>query len=127
MGQLRREWLALATQDRALFYIALSHYAGNYGLKHQESDPAEALRFRMEAMRLVNERIPDIKQALADGTVGTVASLSSYEVSSQSYRPRNRPNDIHFNPGHQWESISGASAHARAQKDDRDARRLTFM
>lgn len=80
MGQLRTEWLSLATQDAALFHVALSHYAGNYGLVHQESDPVEALRFRMEAMRLVNERLGDTKSALIDGTLGTVASLSSYEV-----------------------------------------------
>jgi len=80
MGQLRTEWLSLATQDTALFHVALSHYAGNYGLAHQESDPVEALRFRMEAMRLINERLGHIESALTDGTLGTVASLSSYEV-----------------------------------------------
>lgn len=80
MGQLRKEWLALATQDSALFHIALSHYAGNYGLQHKESDPAEALRFRMESMRLVNQRLENGEASLSDGTLGTVASLSSYEV-----------------------------------------------
>jgi hypothetical protein len=80
MGQLRTEWLSLATQDLALLHIALSHYAGNYGLAHHESDPAEAVRFRTESMRLVNERMEDLSKALTDGTLGTVASLSSYEV-----------------------------------------------
>jgi len=80
MGQLRKEWLYLATQDVALFHIALSHYAGNYGLERQESDPAEALRFRMESMRLVSTRLEDKRSALTDGTIATVSSLSSYEV-----------------------------------------------
>lgn len=80
MGQLRKEWLSLATQDTALFHIALSHYAGNYGLTRRQSDPVEALRFRMEAMRIVNERLENMDSALTDGTLGTVASLSSYEV-----------------------------------------------
>ncbi|KAH7360601.1 hypothetical protein BKA65DRAFT_547316 [Rhexocercosporidium sp. MPI-PUGE-AT-0058] len=84
MGQLRTEWLSLATQDAALFHVALSHYAGNYGLVHQESDPIEALRFRMEAMRLVNQRLGHVENALADGTLGTVASLSSYEATNGS-------------------------------------------
>jgi hypothetical protein len=84
MGQLRTEWLSLATQDTALFHIALSHYAGNYGLAHRENDPVEALRFRMEAMRIVNERLEHIDSALTDGTLGTVASLSSYEVCFHS-------------------------------------------
>lgn len=82
MGQLRTEWLSLATQDTALFHIALSHYAGNYGLARRENDPVEALRFRMEAMRIVNKRLESIESALTDGTLGTVASLSSYEVCS---------------------------------------------
>jgi hypothetical protein len=80
MGQLRTEWLSLATQDTALFHIALSHYAGNYGLAHQQNDPVEALRFRMEAMRIINERLENVNNALTDGTLGTVAALSSYEV-----------------------------------------------
>ncbi|KAH7418282.1 hypothetical protein BKA64DRAFT_195574 [Cadophora sp. MPI-SDFR-AT-0126] len=84
MGQLRTEWLSLAIQDAAMFHTALSHYAGNYGLAHQECDPVEALRFRMESMRLVNQRLDDIANAVGDGTLGTVASLSSYEATNGS-------------------------------------------
>ena len=81
MGQLRREWLALATQDNALFHIALSHYAGNYGLERQQSDPVEALRFRMESMRLVNERLAAQNEMQLDSMLlATVAALLSYEV-----------------------------------------------
>lgn len=80
MGQLRTEWLSLATQDMAFFYVALSHYAGNYSLANKQSDPMEALRFRMESMKLINNRLEDVGSAVMDGTLGTVASLSSYEV-----------------------------------------------
>ncbi|KAH9210937.1 hypothetical protein DL95DRAFT_465303 [Leptodontidium sp. 2 PMI_412] len=76
----RKRWLALATQDAAIFHVALSHYTGNYSLVYQESDPVEALRFRMEAMRLVNQRPGHVERALPDDTLGTVASLSSYEA-----------------------------------------------
>jgi hypothetical protein len=81
MGRLRTQWLALATKDRAFFHVALSHYAGNYGLSRSERDPMEAVRFRMEAMKIINERLAVVKTALTDGTLGTVASLASYEVS----------------------------------------------
>lgn len=80
MGQLRTEWLSLATQDAAFFYVASSHYAGNYSLLDKENDPTEAVRFKMESMKLVNRRMDHIDPALSDGTLGTVASLSSYEV-----------------------------------------------
>ena len=84
MGQLRTEWLALAIQDLALFHICLSHYAGTYGLANQECDPTDALQLRIESMRLVNQRLGDPKTRLSDATIGTVASLSSYEVSNFS-------------------------------------------
>jgi hypothetical protein len=80
MGRLRTEWLQLATQDGAMFHIALSHYAGNYGLTRHENDPMEALRLRMEAITIMNQRLENIDNALTDGSIGTVASLSSYEV-----------------------------------------------
>jgi hypothetical protein len=80
MGRLRKEWLQLATHDGAMFHIALSHYAGNYGLTRQENDPVEALLLRMEAITIINKRLENIDNALTDGSIGTVASLSSYEV-----------------------------------------------
>jgi hypothetical protein len=42
----------------------------------------EAVRFRMEAMKIINERLgwDRVRIALTDGTLGTVASLASYEV-----------------------------------------------
>ena len=82
MGPLRTEWLKLATRDRAFIHVALSHYAGNYGLARAERDPMEAVRFRMEAMKNINERLgwDRVRTAMTDGTLGTVASLASYEV-----------------------------------------------
>lgn len=88
MGQLRTEWLSLAMKDLAMFHICLSHYAGNYGLAKLENDPAEALRLRMKSMRIVNQRLDEAEAALTDGTLGTVASLSSYEVTTSSSRIR---------------------------------------
>ena len=80
MGQLRSEWLSLAMKDLAMFHICLSHYAGNYGVTKQENDPIEALRLRTESIKLVNERLDNHEAAISEGTMGTVASLSSYEV-----------------------------------------------
>lgn len=71
----------MATQDLGLFFIALSHYAGNYGLERQQCDPVEALRFRMRSMKVVNDRLDNKDNALSDGTIGAVASIASYEVS----------------------------------------------
>jgi hypothetical protein len=75
MGQLRTKWLQIATQDSALFHVALSHYAGNY------SNHVEALGFGMQAMSIVNKRLNDVERAITDTTLSAVASLSSFEVN----------------------------------------------
>jgi hypothetical protein len=45
----------------------------------------EAVRFRMEAIKIINERlgVDRVKNALTDETLGTVASLASYEAWAQ--------------------------------------------
>lgn len=75
MGQLRTKWLQMATQDSAVFHVALSHYASHY------SNHVEALGFGMQAMSIVNKRLNDLESAITDTTLSAVASLSSYEVS----------------------------------------------
>ena len=119
MGQLRTEWLSLATKDLALFHICLSHYAGNYGLAKQESDPTEALHFRMESMRLVNRRLDNGEAALSDGTISTVASLSSYEVRSLPVgNAVNRNTNVVTNLlGNQWIFVSSHDTFTRPRED----------
>jgi hypothetical protein len=77
----RKEWFSLAIQDHALFHVALSHAAGNLGLLTQKGDAIESLTHRMEAIRIINERLDDLSCGISDGTIGAVASMASYEVS----------------------------------------------
>jgi hypothetical protein len=127
MGPLRTEWLKLATRDRAFFHVALSHYAGNYGLSRAERDPMEAVRFRMEAMKIINERLgwDRVRTALTDGTLGTVASLASYEVYILHEERK-----INFGIksdltllGHERRNSKHSNAHERTSKDGYSARR----
>jgi Fungal specific transcription factor domain len=78
----RKEWFSLAIQDHALFHVALSHAAGNLSLLLQKGDSVESLVHRMEAIRIINERLNDLGCGISDGTVGAVASMASYEVSN---------------------------------------------
>lgn len=78
----RKEWFSLAIQDHALFHVALSHAAGNLGLLMQKGDSVESLFHRMEAIRIINERLNDLSCGISDGTIGAVASMASYEVSN---------------------------------------------
>ena len=77
----KKKWFWLALKDPAYLYVALSHYAGHLALTHERGDPTEALAYRMEAIKVVNERlnIPDL--AVCDGNTGTVACIVNYEVS----------------------------------------------
>jgi hypothetical protein len=77
----RKEWFSLAIQDQALFHVALSHAAGNLGLLMQKGDSVESLTHRMEAIRIINERLNNLSCGISDGTIGAVASMASYEVS----------------------------------------------
>ena len=78
----RKEWFSIAIQDQALFHVALSHAAGSLGLLTQKGDSVESLMHRMEAIKIINERLNDVSSGISDGTVGTVASIASYEVSN---------------------------------------------
>jgi len=78
MMKPRKAWLSNATKDAAYFHAALSHYAGNFTLLHEQGNPAEALH-RMKAVRLVNERL-GAAELVSDGTVGAVACIMNYEV-----------------------------------------------
>ncbi len=123
MGPLRREWLATATQDQAFFQVALSHYAGNYGLAKAERDPMEAVRFRMEAMKIINERLGVVEIALTDGTLGTVASLASYEVGVDISSGSVHLADTQCKfAGYEWQSIKHSNAHERTREDGSFAR-----
>lgn len=87
MMSARKHWFILATGDRALFLIAMSHAAGNLSLQQQKHtwDAPEALLLRTEAIRVINERILDVDtKGPSDGTIGAVASMASYEVDYTS-------------------------------------------
>jgi hypothetical protein len=80
MLDYRRGWMALALQDEAFFYVALSHSAGDVDLTLRKGDPDEAVSYRVQAMRIINERLGNSQQCLSDGTISAVAAIANYEV-----------------------------------------------
>lgn len=54
----------------------------------------EALRMRMDAIKMVNERLADADGSMSDGTIGAVASLVTYEVRSLLLSIYGRPADM---------------------------------
>jgi hypothetical protein len=81
----RKSWFRTCLQDPAFFNAVLSHYAGSFSLNFKEGDPMESLMLRTEAIKIVNERIEAGGGGVSDGTIGTVASLVTYEVRDPSF------------------------------------------
>jgi hypothetical protein len=74
----------------------------------------EAVRFRMEAMKIINERLEVVETALTDGTLGTVASLASYEVGVDTSRGSVHLADPNCEfPGYERQSFRYSNAHER--------------
>jgi hypothetical protein len=80
MVSVRKSWLRISLQDPAFFAAVSSHYAGRYSLSTRQGDPTEALLLRMDAIKIVNERLNQMDGSVSDGTIGAVASLVTYEV-----------------------------------------------
>jgi hypothetical protein len=82
MIPIRKSWFVAAMQDLAWFYTALSHYAGTYALSMGKGDTAESLLLRTKSIAVVNKRLGDPALEASDATLGAVASMVVYEVSS---------------------------------------------
>lgn len=76
----KKKWFELATKDQAYFHAALSHYAGHLSLQQKSGDPMEAFIHRMEAVKIINERLPTLELATCEGTICAVACIVNYEV-----------------------------------------------
>jgi hypothetical protein len=81
MMEYRRGWFSLAISDEAFFHVALSLIVADGDLTLKKGDPAEAVSYRMEAIRILNERMRSPQLRTSDGTLGAVAVLANYEVS----------------------------------------------
>ncbi|RFU33626.1 hypothetical protein B7463_g2717, partial [Scytalidium lignicola] len=82
MMSARRSWLELSIQDPALFYVALSHAAGNLSMLSKSGDPAEALMLRSQAIKIIRKRLDDLSNGIDEFTIATVAAMVSYEATN---------------------------------------------
>jgi hypothetical protein len=81
MVSLRKTWFSLSIQDPAFFHCSLSYYAGNFYQDLKQPDSGVILQYRTISINLVNERLGNLQYGVSDGTIGTVAGMSLYEVS----------------------------------------------
>lgn len=82
MIDYRIGWFSFVMTDNAFFHVALSHVLADRTLSQRQGDPIDALRYRTESVRILNDRLEDQNDRISDGTIGTVAILADYEVYS---------------------------------------------
>lgn len=93
---LRTRVLSLVTQDTALYHVILAHGALDMMTWRGEQffDPTTrsnvrgrklgtvfCIKHKMEAMRIITERLSDPSKSVSDETILAVSHLAAYEVS----------------------------------------------
>jgi hypothetical protein len=71
---------SLALHETALFHTFMSHYIARSNIRFHTGDPAESMYHRTQAIRIVNEKLADPRQALSTATIAAVANMAVYEV-----------------------------------------------
>ena len=78
----REKWLPFALSDAAFLNATLFVSALNIcGLQGIPVSP-DVFYFKGETIRIINERLGNVKEMASDGMIGAVASLAHLEVSS---------------------------------------------
>jgi len=75
------KWFSYAISDEALFYATMLHSAGHNAMLAGNLDLADPFRLKLEAVRLINERLDDPLRSTSDVTIGAVACLVMFEVN----------------------------------------------
>ena len=108
----KKKWFTIALKDEAYFNAALSHYSGHLFLtqgegRSKKGDPLEALWYRAEAVRVLNERlsgVDHVENGVSDGTIGAVACIVNYEVCSFLVLGLKESLLVNNIPGFEWQS-----------------------
>ena len=80
------QWFKHALSDPACYHGTLFLSAAHKALLTgtEKSLPLEVFQHKGEAIRIVNERLTDLKSGLEDGTIAAIACLAAFEVRPNS-------------------------------------------
>ena len=81
--QWELEWFRNALSDSACYYGTLFLSTAHRALLRAREDllPLECLRYKVEAIRIINECLGDPCRRIADGTIVAIACLAAFEAS----------------------------------------------
>ena len=87
LAQQNGQILQLATSDVALLHTTILLSANHWIRTGRDPSVVSAtlLHHKVEAIRIINERLDDNSMAVLDGTIGAVASMALAEVSKGTY------------------------------------------
>lgn len=74
-------WFLFLDEDPLLCQATLGYSSAAHGRRLPLTDTTPAVRHKMDAIRMINERLPDVKKATSVGTMIGVAVLANVEVS----------------------------------------------
>ena len=77
---MRDVWFPLDLSNAASFYGILAHAAAHLAYLHGQKDAVEVLRYKSEAVSLINQWMQDENMALNDATFAAVVRLLTFEV-----------------------------------------------
>lgn len=77
---IRDIWLPLDLSNPASFYGLLAHSAAHLACLYGESDSAESLKYKSQAVSILNVWVNDPERALNDDTFAAVLRLLILEV-----------------------------------------------
>lgn len=79
---MRKTLFSLAVHNTAMFHSSLCHYATNFNVRFKTNDASESIYHATKTVSLVNEKLADPSQALANETIATVANMATFESSN---------------------------------------------
>lgn len=71
---------SVVVNDLAGFNLILFWAASDRYNRYQQSDLTTAIKYKMMALRVLNERMSEVTQATMDDTIGTVTAAAGFEV-----------------------------------------------
>jgi len=79
------KWFSYSVTDPALFHSAMLHSAAHNAMLAGNTDLADPVSLKWEAIKLVNDRLGDPVLGLSDVTIGAVVALLLFEVGIAEY------------------------------------------
>jgi hypothetical protein len=74
-------WLSSALNDAGILYATICSVAMHMQMHLGTDTSVDIPYYKDEAFAVINKRLADPRQQTADNTIGTVATLASFEVS----------------------------------------------